>query len=102
MQKMDILRTLYEYFPTAVDTGECLVFISDEWKVELWEHKKPDFGTHEPPAPSIRVKVFRRTISGSFIPDHYLDFKISPTHELANQIERYIQFAIGKTIRENG
>ncbi len=98
---MDILKALYEYFPTAVDTGECLVFISDEWKVELWEHKKPDFGNAESPKPVIRVKILKRTANGTFIPNHYQDFKIDPINEMANQIDRYIQFAVGKNIREN-
>ncbi|MHC4132873.1 MAG: hypothetical protein ACYSR3_12925 [Planctomycetota bacterium] len=32
---METLKILQDYFPTAVFTGKCLVFISEEWRVEL-------------------------------------------------------------------
>ncbi len=40
---MNVLKLLYDYFPTAVYTGKCLVFVSEEWRVELTEHKNADF-----------------------------------------------------------
>ena len=40
---METLKSLYEYFPTAVYTGKCLVFISEDWRVELTEHKDSDY-----------------------------------------------------------
>ncbi len=40
---METLKLLYEYFPTAVYTGKCLVFISEDWRVELTEHKDSDY-----------------------------------------------------------
>lgn len=98
---MDILKVLYEFFPTAVYTGKCLVFISDEWKVELWEHANRNFGAAESDKPVIRVKILKKALNGEFVPGHYEDFQIDPVNELANQIERYIQFAVGKNIREN-
>ena len=98
---MDILKALYDFFPMAVYTGQCLVFISDESKVELWEHKKRTFGSGESECPIVRVKIFRKTVNDEFIPGHYQDFQIEPLDELANQIERYIQFAVGRNIREN-
>lgn len=98
---MDILKALYDFFPTAVYTGKCLVFISDESKVELWEQKNRSFGMAESDRPVIRVKIFKKALNGEFIPGHYEDFEIEPLDELANQIERYIQFAVGRNIREN-
>ena len=98
---MDILKVLYEFFPTAVYTGKCLVFISEEWKVELWEHKSRSFGVAESESPIIRVKIFKKALNGEFIPGHHEDFQIESPNELANQIERYIQFAVGRNIREN-
>ncbi len=40
---METLKLLLDYFPTAVYTGKCLVFISEDWRVELTEHKDSDF-----------------------------------------------------------
>jgi len=51
--------------------------------------------------PVIRVKVFKKALSGEFVPGHYEDFQIEPVSELASQIERYIQNAIGRNIRES-
>lgn len=40
---MDIIKTLYDYFPTSVYTGNSLVFISEDWRVELKEYKNTSF-----------------------------------------------------------
>ena len=101
MTNSDILRLLYDYFPTAVNTGQCLVFISEEWKVELREHRNTSFGLTTSYGPSIRVKIFKKTLNGDFVQGHYQDFQLDSLNELAQQIERYIQFAIGQNIREN-
>jgi hypothetical protein len=47
------------------------------------------------------VKVFKKALNGEFVPGHYEDFQIESMSELAGQIERYIQYAIGRNIREN-
>jgi hypothetical protein len=101
MSHSDILKLLADYFPTAVNTGHCLVFISEEWRVELKEHKNPNFGQKALNVPVIRIKVFKKALNGEFVPGHYEDFQIEPISELALQIERYIQNAIGHNIREN-
>ena len=98
---MEILKLLYDYFPLAVYTGKCLVFISDEWRIELTEHKNTNFGQSGEQLPLIRVRIFQKALSGEFIPGHYEDFQLDSVSELATQIERYIQFAVGKNIREN-
>ena len=98
---MDILKVLYEYFPTAVYTGKCLVFISEESRVELTEHKNSNFSNVGEDIPVIRVRLFKKALNGEFVPGHYEDFQIASKGELATQIERYVQFAVGVQIREN-
>ena len=98
---MEVLKLLYDYFPLAVYTGKCLVFISDEWRIELTEHKNTNFGQSGDQVPLVRVRIFQKALNGEFIPGHYEDFQIGSISELATQIERYIQCAVGKNIREN-
>ncbi len=95
------LKTLMDYFPTAVNTGQCLVLISEDWRVELREQKNPTFGQKSNATPIVRVKIFKKALNGEFVPGHYEDFQIESLSELAGQIERYIQHAIGRNIREN-
>jgi len=98
---MEILKLLRDYFPTAVFTGKCLVFISEDWKVELTEHKDSDFSKAEAEPSIIRVRISKKALDGDFIPGgHYEDFQIAPLNELAEQIEKYIQSAIGRNLRE--
>ena len=98
---METLRLLCDYFPTAVFTGKCLVFISEEWRVELTEHKDSDFSKSEVEPPVIRVRIFKRTLDGELIGGHYEDFQIASLNELAEQVEKYVQHAIGANLREN-
>jgi hypothetical protein len=97
---METLKLLYEYFPTAVNTGKCLVFISEDWRVELTEHKDSDFtkGGFQPAI--IRVRILKKAINGEFAPGHHEDFQLSSLGELAEQIEKYVQLAIGANLRE--
>lgn len=97
---MDTLKSLYEYFPASVFTGRALVFISEDWRIELTEHQNSDFSKKNSDCPVIRVKVFKKALNGEFVPGHYEDFQISAIGELAAQIERYIQAAVGRNIRE--
>ena len=98
---MDTLRLLRDYFPTAVYTGKCLVFISEDWRVELTEHKDSDFSKAASQPSIIRVWIFKRALRGEFIPGFYEDFQLSSLGELAEQIEKYVQAAIGSNLREN-
>ena len=97
----DVLKLLMDYFPTAVHTGQSLVFISEDWRVELREHNNPNFGQNGNNIPVIRLKVYKKALNGEFLQGHYEDFQLEPVSELASQIERYIQNAIGRNIREN-
>ena len=98
---MEVLNLLYDYFPTAVNTGSSLVFISEEWRVELSEHKQRSFAQTGGKMPVIRVKLFKKALNGEFVPGHFEDFRHETLSELAHQIERYIQYAVGQNIREN-
>jgi len=97
---METLKLLRDYFPTAVFTGKCLVFISEDWRVELTEHKDSDFSKPEAEPSIIRVRIFKRTLDGELVPGHYEDFQLASLGELAEQIEKYVQLAIGANIRE--
>jgi uncharacterized protein YggU (UPF0235/DUF167 family) len=72
MDHSDYLKLLMDYFPTAVNTGHCLVFISEQWRVELREHKNPSFGQKGTNVPVIRVKIFKKALSGEFLGGHYV------------------------------
>lgn len=98
---METLRLLREYFPTAVFTGKCLVFISEDWRVELTEHKDGDFSKSSSGSSIIRVRIFKKALNGEFVPGHYEDFHLDSISELAEQIEKYVQMAIGSNIRED-
>lgn len=101
MATSDRLKLLTDYFPTAINTGKCLVFISEDWRVELKEQKNPTFGQNSNSTPIVRIRVFKKALNGEFVPGHYEDFQIESLSELAGQIERYIQYAIGQNMREN-
>ena len=98
---METLKLLRDYFPTAVFTGKCLVFISEDWRVELTEHKDSDFSKADAEPSVIRVRIFKKVLSGEFILGHYEDFQLASLGELAEQIEKYVQLAIGTNLREN-
>ena len=97
---METLKLLRDYFPMAVFTGRCLVFISEDWRVELTEHKDNDFSKEAEDISVIRVRVFRKALNGEFVPGHYEDFQLAALGELAEQIEKYVQLAVGSNIRE--
>lgn len=96
----DTLKLLYDFFPAAVFTGKNLIFISEQWRVELSEHKNNDYTKTLNTPTFIRVKIFKKTLSGEFIPGHYEDFYLDRLSELAEQIEKYVQSAVGSNIRE--
>jgi hypothetical protein len=97
---MDTLRALRDYFPTAVYTGKCLVFISEDWRVELTEHRDNDYSRSANDPPLIRVKLSKRAADGDLICGQYVDFQLPSLGVLAAQIEKYVQMAIGTNLRE--
>lgn len=97
---METLKLLQDYFPTAVFTGNSLVFISEEWRVELTEHKNTDYSKPAAETSIIRVRISKKAVRGDFVPGHHEDFQIASLGELAGQIEKYVQFAVGKNIKE--
>ena len=98
---METLKLLRDYFPTAVFTGKCLVFISEDWRVELTEHKDSDFSKQASQPSVIRIRIFKKALNGDFVPGHYEDFQLAALGELAEQIEKYVQMAIGANLRED-
>jgi hypothetical protein len=98
---METLKLLRDYFPTAIFTGKCLVFISEDWRVELTEHKDSDFSKEKTDPSIIRVRIEKKALSGDFVPGHYEDFQLASLGELAEQIEKYVQMAIGTNLRED-
>ena len=97
---METLKLLRDYFPMAVYTGRCLVFISEEWRVELTEHKDSDYSKEKGEPSIIRVRIFKRAMDGEMIQGHYEDFQIETLGELAEQIEKYVQMAVGVNLQE--
>lgn len=97
---METLKLLRDYFPTAVFTGKCLVFVSEDWRVELTEHKDSDFSKADDRPPVIRVRIFKKAINGDLVCGHYEDFQLEPLGELAGEIEKYVQMAIGTNLKE--
>ena len=93
------LRILRDYFPTAVYTGSALVFISETYRVELTEHEKGGFSDSKP-LPLIRVRLFTMQTDGDYSPGHYEDFQLPEISDLAAEIEKFIQAAIGSNIKE--
>jgi len=98
---METLKLLRDYFATAVFTGKCLVFISEEWRVELTEHKDSDFSKTAVGPSVIRVRIFKKALNGEFVQGHYEDFQLENLGELADQIEKYVQQAIGANLKED-
>ena len=98
---METLKLLRDYFPTAVFTGKCLVFISEDWRVELTEHKDSDFSKADVQPSLIRVRIFKKALDGELVGGHYEDFQLASLNELAEQVEKYVQMAIGANLREN-
>jgi hypothetical protein len=97
---MDTLQLLRDYFPMAVYTGNCLVFISENWRIELTEHKDSDFSNENNRPSIIRVRFNKIALNGDLIPGHYEDFQLASPGELAEQIEKYIQMAVGVNPKE--
>ena len=93
------LKILRDYFPTAVFTGKALVFISESFRVELTEHNHSGLAP-EDSASTIRVRLFNKDKNGEFIPGHYEDFDLADIHDLAGEIEKFVQFSVGVNIKE--
>ncbi len=98
---METLKVLQEYFPTAVFTGKCLVFISEDWRVELTEHNEKDYSNSSGQQNLVRVKIYKKALSGEFVPGHYEDFQLESMGEMASQIEKYVQMALGVNLQED-
>ena len=47
------------------------------------------------------MRIFKRAINGEFTAGFYEDFQLPSLGELAEQIEKYVQAAIGANLQEN-
>ena len=68
--------------------------------MELTEHKDSDFSKGDKQPSIVRLRIFKKTIDGNLIPGHYEDFQLEQLGELAEQIEKYVQMAIGTNLKE--
>jgi len=93
------ITLLREYFPTAICTGPALIFISEEFRVELTEHSRSGFGG-ENAVPVIRVRISTRIETGEYEAGHFEDFQLPDISDLAGEIEKFIQSVVGKNIKE--
>ena len=93
------LKILRDYFPTAIYTGKALVFISEDSRVELTEHARGGFASDQV-VPIIRVRLFAKSGTGEFESGHYEDFELTDISDLAGEIEKFVQFAVGKNLKE--
>ena len=93
---MKRLEKLRDYFPTAIYTGMALVFISEDFRVELTEQPQGRVDKES----LIRVRLFSKTSQGTFESGHYEDFDIADISDLAGEIEKFVQFAVGRNIHE--
>ena len=98
--RMETLKALRHYFPTAVFTGKCLVFISENWRVELTEHHDNDYTGTQNEIPLIRVRIAKRALDGEVLNALHEDFQLPTLGEMADEIEKYVQMAIGSNLRE--
>lgn len=98
---METIKLLYDFFPTAVFTGNSLIFVSEDFRVELTEHKESNFCNIGKTPSIIRVKIAKKALNGEFVPGHIEDFQIQSLGELATQIDKYIQCAVGQNIKED-
>jgi hypothetical protein len=93
------LETLRDYFPTAIYTGKALIFISEESRVELSEHRRNHLAEGNS-VPIIRVRLFAKGANGEFEQGHFEDFELEDISDLAGEIEKFVQFAVGRNIKE--
>ncbi len=94
------LKKLVEFFPTAVYTGSKLIFVSENWNVEVLEHTEKVYCNLGKEASTIRVNIYKTTQDNYQSLMHSTDFTLSNCRELAAQIEKYIQNAIDVIIKE--
>jgi len=95
------LEQLIEYFPTAVYTGEKLVFVSENWTVEVIEHQEAVYCKLAESYSTVRVNVYKTPEEGFRKLVNSEDFTLKDCRQLAAQIEKYIENAIGAFVREN-
>ena len=97
---MNILEKLYEYFPTAIYTGECLLIVSEVWKIEISRYEDMDYSSFGKSKERVKVQLFKRNEDNDFVPGAQQYFSISEISVLAEQVEKYITCTVAENIKE--
>ena len=91
-EKLDQLR---ERLPLpTVFTGQSLVCISQQWRVEISEQTSKDYASGNTRS-SFRVRVSEKLDDGTYQPGHQEVFAIEDMGQLAEEIDRFITYAVG-------
>ena len=93
------LKKLRDYFPMAIFTGTSLIFISEDSRVELSEPSRGSI-VEGGESSTVRVRLFSKNAEGEFVAGHYEDFNLENISEMAGEIEKFVQFAVGKNLKE--
>ena len=95
-RRLEILR---DFFPTAIYNGNELIFISEDSLVKLTEHFRGDLNEKDRVS-IIRVRLHARNEHGEFEMYHYEDFQLKDVRDQAGEIEKFIQHAVGRNLKE--
>ena len=91
-ERLDQLR---ERLPMpTVFTGQSLVCISQQWRVEITEQTSKDYASGSTRS-SFRVRVSEKLDDGTYQAGHQEVFAIDDVGQLAEEIDRFITFAVG-------
>ena len=89
------LSQLRERLPLpTVYTGQSLVCISQQWRVEISEQTSKDYAAGSTRS-SFRVRVSEKLDDGTYQPGHEEVFAIEDMGLLAEEIDRFITYAVG-------
>ena len=95
----DRLSQLRERLPLpTVFTGQSLVCISQQWRVEISERTSKDYATGNTRS-TFRVKVSEKLDDGTYQSGHEEVFAIEDMGRLAEEIDRFITYAVGYSPR---
>ena len=82
----------------TVFTGQSLVCISQQWRVEISEQVSKDYATGNTRS-TFRVRISEKLDDGTYQPGHEEVFAIEDVGRLAEEIDRFITYAVGYSPR---
>ena len=83
----------------TVFTGQSLVCISQQWRVEISEQTSKDYASGSTRS-TFRVKVSEKLDAGPYQSGHEEAFAIEDVGQLAEEIDRFITYAVGYSPRD--